>query len=704
MKYWTEYNGHCFTLEGKKEPFDTTIYSFDIETSSYFLLNNQVFPAIYYDKLTDKNKELSEFKSCMYIWMFSINNVVYYGRTWLEFIEFLKKLEKNCKFKKYIFIHNLSFEFQFLKSVLVFKNVFARKTRKVIKAELKDFNIEFRCTYFMTNCSLEKLADVYQLPIKKQVGTLDYNKIRHSATPLNNKELKYCEYDCLVIYEFIKLEVSLFGNLKKIPITCTGVIRRELKEKLKNNYDYKNKIRKVIDINPHIYNLLNECYAGGYTHANWLYTDEVIENVTSFDFTSSYPYVLLTHKYPSRKFKKCYIKNINELSNLYAYIIVIRIKNIKAKYFNTFISSSKCRIIKNGSYDNGRILKADEIEICITDVDLKLIFDTYNIESYEILESYYSIYNYLHIDLIRFILEKYINKTKYKNVEGKELEYYLEKGKFNAIYGMACTNNIRDEVIFDNESGLWYEKEITNEKIIELLKEEEKKSFLAYSMGVWCTAWARNNLIRNVIKLDKYCIYVDTDSLKLKEGFDIKVIQDYNKFVYNLINTVSKKFNIPFDYFKPKDKDGIEHLIGVFEEDAFYNEFITQGAKKYCYTQIKNNKKIKKDDNIIEIFNDKSKILNITVAGVPKKGAKALKSINEFKDDFLFPFKYTGKKLIAYCEDMKPIILKDYLGISYKVTDISGCSIFPASYILGKSMEYTELLNENSSERAKFKE
>lgn len=703
MLYWTEYKGHQVTIDGKKEKFDTTIYTFDIETSSYFILNNKIFPAIEYDNLSEKDKDESEFNSCMYIWMFSINDVVYYGRTWLEFCLFLDELEKNSREKKFVFVHNLSFEFQYLKSVLNFKEVFARKSHKVMKASLLDYNIEFRCTYFMTNVSLEKLASVYQLNVKKQVGSLDYNLIRHSKTPLTKKELKYCEYDCLVVYEFIKTQIDIYGNIKKIPYTSTGVIRRELKERIRKNYDYKYKMKKTIDTDPHVYNLLNECYAGGYTHANWLYSDEIVKDVSSFDFTSSYPYVLLTHRYPARKFRKCNIKKLDDILDNFAYIIVIKLYNVKSKYFNTFISSSKCREISGASYDNGRILKADYIEICVTDVDLKLIFDTYNIESYDIIESYYSIYDYLHIDFLRFILEKYINKTQYKNVAGKELEYYLEKSKFNSLYGMAVTNNIRDDVIYDNESGTWQEQPITNEKIIELLQKEEDNSFLAYSMGVWCTAYARSNLIRNVIKLDEFCVYCDTDSMKLKKGFDKKVIDNYNDFVVKKIKYVSNKFNIPFEYFAPKDKDGNPHLIGVFENDENYDEFITQGAKKYCYTQIKKNKKIKDDDNVIEKIDDeKSKVLKITVAGVPKKGCKALKSIDEFRDDFEFKYKFTGKKLIAYTENQKPIILTDYLGIKSKVLDISGCAIFPTSYVLGKALEYTNLLNENSSERAKF--
>ena len=42
---------------------------------------------------------------------------------------------------------------------------------------------------------------------------------------------------------------------------------------------------------------------------------------------------------------------------------------------------------------------------------------------------------------------------------------------------------------------------------------EQKQGFLSFSWGVWVTAWARINLLENLIKLDKYVIYADTDSI-----------------------------------------------------------------------------------------------------------------------------------------------------------------------------------------------
>ena len=172
---------------------------------------------------------------------------------------------------------------------------------------------------------------------------------------------------------------------------------------------------------------------------------------------------MCTHKFPMNEFKKCNIKSVSQMVDTFAYLLKVKFTGkkdsdgkiipMKCKYYNNFISLNKVTRIKNGRYDNGRIISADEIEIILTDIDFKFILQTYT-GRYEILESYYSRYDYLPKELINFILDKYVIKTQYKDVEGKEVEYAIEKAKYNSIYGMTVTNNIRDEVIFDNELRL----------------------------------------------------------------------------------------------------------------------------------------------------------------------------------------------------------------------------------------------------------
>lgn len=495
----------------------------------------------------------------------------------------------------------------------------------------------------------------------------------------------------------MKKECEEFGNVGNIPTTSTGKVRRELKSRIVNDYSYKMKVRKAVNTNPHIYNMLLDAFMGGYTHANWIYTDEILHDVDSWDFTSSYPYVMVTHKFPMTKFQKGNLEKIEDMKSFSAWLVRIRFENIKSKYFNNFISQSKCIEVCNGKYDNGRVMSADSIEIIVTDVDLKLIAETYDFDSYKILESYHSNYDYLPIQLINFILDKYVAKTELKGVEGKEVNYAKEKNLFNSIYGMAVTNTIREKVVFTN--GSWYELPLTNEEIIDGLNNDEMKGFLSFAWGVWVTAYARSNLIKNIIQVDSYEIYADTDSMKLLPGYDKKVIDNYNDFVEKKIRAVSKRLEISFERFAPKGK-----LLGVFDFDGHYESFITQGAKKYAYTKYKSNEKIGKDANVIEKGKEKSLVLEITVAGVPKQGAKAMKRLDDFQDGLVFEHNITNKNMVAYVDNQPEISLTDYQGKKKKVFEFSGACILPVTYTLGKSEEYLELIEDNSSKRERYKE
>lgn len=677
MRYYTEYNS---TYDDE----DDTIYTFDIETSSILFLNGDVISSDKYEDLTDRDKDECIKIGFMYIWMLGINEHIFYGRTWEELSIFFGMLNKR---KKHIFVHNVSFEFQFLSGHFKMNNVFARKERKVIKCEIEEYNIIFRCTYYMTNVALSKLTDVYNLPVSKKIGDLDYSLVRHSKTALSSKELSYCEYDCLVIYYYIKQELSSYKKFDKIPNTLTGRVRKELQARVLKDYNYRSKVQKSINTDPHIYNLLIDCFAGGYTHANWLYVNEVIKNVTSWDFTSSYPYVMLVEKYPSTAFKKCNIRNIKSiLFDDFAYIINIEFKNIKSNYFNNIISKSKAYYIENGVYDNGKIVSASILKIVINEIDLKIIQEFYTFDNYNILEIYYANKSYLPYKLLDFILDKYYNKTAYKNVAGKEYLYSIEKSKFNSLYGMSVTNTIKDDCVF-SEYENWTTKKLNNSDILEKLNTEHKKGFLSFAYGVWVTSYARYNLLSNVKLLDEYVIYCDTDSIKLVEGYDINVIHNYNKTVDDKISRVANFYDIDIKRFNPIDCDGITHKIGLFDNDGEYLYFKTLGAKKYCYID-----KAKKE-------------LHITVAGVPKKGVSALKNnIDNFKDDLFFKASETGKKQIYYNDEQPTVKVVDYLGNVDIVNEKKGICIMPCSYTLSKSLVYAPKLSDISSNRKKYKE
>lgn len=495
------------------------------------------------------------------------------------------------------------------------------------------------------------------------------------------------------------MECETYGDVKHIPTTSTGHVRRELMEIVLKDYKYRRIVSKAINTDPIIFNRMQDAFMGGYTHANWIFADEVLKNIDSYDETSAYPYVLVTYKYPSSAFLKCNIKKREEMSKRLCYLLVVRFTNLKSKYYNNFMSASKCRNIKGAKYDNGRIISADELEITITEIDFYLFLDTYDCE-YEILESYSATKAYLPKKFIEFVLEKYVNKTKYKDDPEMEIEYSKEKNKFNSLYGMSVTNTIRDEVSFNDDLKEWMETELTNEDIVEKLEKEKKKAFLSFSYGIYVTAFARDNLIRRMMELDEYVVYGDTDSIKLIDGYDKDVFKKYNKTVEDRIFYVSNALRIPIEKFAPTDIHGKKHMLGLFEfegnglGDYTYKKFITQGAKKYAYVRDEK----EKDGTITK---DK---ISITVAGVPKAGAGCLKRLEDFRDDLVFDYETTKKKMLMYNDEQEEVMLEDYQGHVVKVNERSGACILPTTYVLGKSNDYASLLTDNSSKRARYKE
>ncbi len=676
MKNWKDYDGHTKNIRksrGKKIIFyDETIYTFDIETTTIVIHDNIPYSSEHYEELTERANNgdgvINGVFGFMYIWQFSIDDVVYYGRTWEEFEEFYYKVFDDPALVSYVWVHNLSFEFQFLRSVLSVDKIFARQRYKPMY--FTSGNVTFKCTQMLTAAKLEKLPDLYNLPVRKLVGNLDYNKIRHSETDLTKPEFDYCEFDCLVVYELIKKFREEYKYLKNIPLTKTGIIRRKCKSYVKQDKRFFLKMKDIENRDPYFYNVLVKCFAGGYTHANYFFANEVLEEVTSFDICSSYPFVMACEPvFPQRKFEKVNIVLPRQMKKNCIYILHLRLTDLKPKQkTNTILSISKCeKISKVHEVDNGRILFADSLETYCTNFDFENLQDFYEFDV-DILEAWEAPAGYLPNVFIEFILKIYEEKTTLKGVKGKELEYNRSKSDFNSLYGMSVTNNIRDEIIFTG--GEWGVSELTDEDIQNALNDEADKHFLNFAYGVFITSKARYNLLKAVAAEDKWNAYSDTDSMKLVKGFDRRVINRYNIDVYQKIRRAKMKTGL--SGFIQRDINGKLHPLGILEEEETYKEFKTMGAKKYCYTE-----------------EDGS--LHITVAGVPKCGAKAISSVDEFDDDLVFPSSITGK-LQSFYSELKDVnaTVTDYLGKTIDIFFSYGVGLVPCSYTLKHSSEYLD--------------
>lgn len=648
-----------------------TIYTFDIEVSNLFYINNQW--CVFDDSISKEEYTKIKKSSLPYIWQFGINDNVYYGRNFLDFEEVLKTIS-DAETHKIIWVHNLSYEFQFLLNIFIGKytieNMISRDVRKPIAFTIKELNISFRCSYMLTNLSL-KNASLEYTDIEK-LDTLNYDDvIRTPYTDLTDDELKYCEYDILCLYEIIKHFKNEYKHLVLIPYTSTGIVRTEFKQHV--DYYYIREQQELVPT-PQLYMRLWLCFSGGYTHANVLNANRTFRNIPihSYDIASSYPYTLCCEKLPSSPFLKCPVNQFNKNKNR-GYIALVKFKGIHHKLYNHYMQVSKCIDAIGLINDNGRVCSCDSCKMWLTMIDFELIMQCYKIDSYDVLECYSCKMSYLDERVIKFILQLYGNKTKLKGIPEKESIYRRDKGMLNSIYGMAVSNPLNQSSNFEN--GQWT-RETLNDSFINKKIEEMQKSFstlLYYAVGVFVTAYSRKHLLEVLFKIDKDVIYCDTDSIKFKNIHD-DVFKEYNKTVDDKYLEVIKKYpSISIDDFKPVDKFGKCHPIGYFEKETDekgLDEFKTLGAKKYVYREHGK--------------------LKMTLAGVSKSGVIALNdNIDNFKDGLLFDYNTSGKLQHTYIDEQPTININ-----GYRSTLKYGIVLQPTTYTLGLTDIYEELLNE----------
>ena len=655
-----------------------TVTSFDIETTSAIINNEKV--------------------AFMYIWQFAIEDVVVYGRTWEQFQGFINQLHDIFNLTKndrlLCYIHNMSFEFQFMRKYVNITKVFAVDERKPVKMQI-DLGIEFRDSYILSGYSLASVAkNLTKHHVRKLVGYLDYDKIRTSETPLTDKELEYCAYDVIIVVDYIHEQIDEFGDITKIPLTNTGRVRKFVKDNVyytsKNHkHTSQGKYKKYRDLmmgmqlDSATYIRLKKAFQGGYTHANANKTGKVIPNVSSYDFTSSYPTVMLSEKFPmSSPFDMDIpdLETFNKVRYQYALLMDVRFENIQSKVeFDNYLSDSKC-ITKNGIINNGRIYSADILETTITNVDFEIIERAYTWDKIAIgkVQAWYI--NYLPKNIIKSILALYKNKTELKGLTTNRTEYMRSKGMLNSMYGMSVTDIV--QVNNDYKDGEWQKQPTDIDKDIKKYNNS-KNRFLYYPWGVWVTAYARRNLWMGILSCGNDYCYSDTDSIKIEHGKNhIEFVKKYNKMVMWKLDQMCDFHGLDPELTRPKNIKGQKKQIGIWDNEGVYDRFKTLGAKRYLF--------------------EKDGDLHLTVAGLSKRnGIEYMKKkcnndfdkvFQMFNDELYIPKNETGKNTHTYIDTEKHFMIKDCYGKQCEVDTQSGIHLSKADFTLSISKQYGEFL------------
>lgn len=651
--------------------------AFDIETSTLWL---------------NEDKSLYDVHSFMYVWQFQVEEYTVKGRTWEEFFSWLdvlkaaiQKIRDNNNLSVnpllVVWVHNLAYEFQWLSGLYPFKNeeVFFTDVRKPIYCRMFD-TFELRCSYIQSNMSLSALCKQTGVEQKLSGQKFNYDKIRFPWTKLSKFEEEYTTIDVKSLVEAMKYRVSRGGdNLQTVPLTSTGYVRRECKEALKDQFLDMRELKPA----EREYRLLRKAFRGGNTHANRYFVDKIVSNVFSYDISSSYPTQQLTQLFPIKPFKwldiehktpQNRIKRVLQFIGLgYAVVGTYQFKNLRLKNHREpipYISLSRCHAIGNDDYelllDNGRILECGYIEISLTEIDLEIVLDQYEFDFIDVVECMIAQKDYLPTAYREVIQNYYNKKTALKGDDSEDGKYIYMKSKnmLNAVYGMSATDPVHQDIYYqDGNYKVSSYEDFTPDELLKLLKN----AAFPYQWGVYTTALARKQL-QDAIKLcGDRIVYCDTDS--------VKVVGDIN---INILNEKLMKKAIQSKAFAD-DMNGKRHYIGIFESDGHYDEFITQGAKRYAYS-----------------VNGK---IGITVAGVSKKinedtgisfAVEELKTLDRFRVGMIW--RKAGGTISVY-NDNDDIEYTDPK-TGNKIHIGKNVAIVPSTYEMTYSKDYRLLLNE----------
>lgn len=641
----------------------------------------------------------------MYHWQFCLMGYVVFGRTWDDFIKLLdylgEKLELDENKRLVIYVHNLAYEFMFLKDFVSVFGIFAKAAHKVIKFNVQTINkyinavnsynvsretiptFEFRCSYFLSNMSLNKFCENSRLctHYKLKADKYDYKKMRTPETKLEQYEEGYCYNDVKGLEECILSKMQDYGDtIASIPLTSTGYVRRAMRQAVSNDNNYRTLFKSLTLISEQ-YMLLRKVFRGGNTHASRYYANAVLNNVYSRDIASSYPNQIAVGKYPITPFIKFDPVDESELFTICNKKCVIMELtffklNLRDGVPAPYMDFGHATHFSNDyTNDNGRVIYADWITYACTEIDFKIICNQYTYDKIQWVCGFACDKGYLPDAIVNGMLVYYDKKTELKNVVGKEYEYMKSKNELNAIFGMMVSDIVHGEIIYDRDDDrIWYEiKPDINEALERYFNS--RNNFLPYQWGVYVTANARNELQTMIDAVSTDFVYCDTDSIKFLNHKNERLFEDRNNYLLGLEHNHR-------NYSERINEDGTidRYYLGIWEQDGEYLKFKTLGAKKYAYVSKDKGKKAK---------------LHITVAGLSKiKGAQELNRGNGI-DDFNIGkvFEDSGRTTSYFNEsDIQYITVTDYNGKISTFKTASNIAIVDTTYTLGVSDEYAEIL------------
>ena len=540
-----------------------------------------------------------------YVWAWCIVEVgnlknIETGTNIKSFLKYCKTLNNAT-----VFFHNLQFDGMFLLNYffkMKYEWVSSKKERKDLSfttmisdkglwyqiefiykvMSKKVINVTFVDSLKLIPLSVDGIAKALKFPEQKlKIDYTAHDRLPEDS-PLTNNEKEYIKHDVIIVAKAIEYFHS--QGLTKMTIgSCAlneymNIINKGNKNTFKRYYPP-----------PFYYDDIKHSYKGGFTYVNPKYKGKIIENGVVLDVNSLYPSCMRYDYLPygtgiffNGKYKD------NPLYKLY-------IQTIKCT-FEIKENHIPCIQDKFGyGFKNEFLESGEDLTLVLTNVDLELFKEQYNIYNIEYLSGY--MFKGTH-----GLFNEYIDKWTENKINAKKEAnhglYLISKLFLNSLYGKFGTDiRMRKKVPF-YDNGI---VKFTN-------GEYEYKEGIYLPVASFITSYARRKTITSAQKVmdDFYSgksnidfIYADTDSLHLKsDNFELP--------------------NLDIDPYK----------LGAWKYESKFNK--AKFLRQKCYIE----------NSTEDIENDKPEYkLKVTVSGMPSGCHKYVTF-----DNFKFGTSYKGKK------------------------------------------------------------
>lgn len=619
------------------------------------------------DTETSWNHDELEPVCWIYQWAFTFCNSIRYGRTPEELIEVLKDMVDFYKLGEdrtiYIYIHNLPYDFSYL--CLYLHDAFGDPDNLLASDNHKPFlihyecGLEFRCSYKLSNDSLERWGHKLGIKHPKMVGAIDYQAIHHQWSKLTRDDWRYMWTDCIAMDESIKRQLLLYNDtIDTVPITSTGYPRREIFREYNSYNDKKHRKKNkerikfkdtALDVESYL-----ACYnnfSGGITHGNRFYRGITLKakdgkSIRHRDFRSHYPtqqhkdmpMSKLVHFTDRVKFEDLakYADTHWILCRVVLEDVRLRSKKITLPYLQTahvlYHHTQGMRVLD----DNGRICAfKGQSELWLEYNELKLVLEQYKYAYILIKETYAAMKGPLPAWMIDTLDARFKGKSdKSKAVKlakdadappedilQLELDLMKDKNGLNGIYGVSATNPVRVTVTLEGDT--WKTIKPSEDDIEKKLEGYYKsyKHCMRYQWGVATTILARLQLLEvyKIIGAENF-IYCDTDSMFYYSTPEIeKRLDEYNE--------ACRVWAMERGAYITMEDGTVVNYNAFTDEGEDITQFRFLHSKCYAYTYI----------------HEKKEVLKCVIAGVPAYDKEShtfreseLGSIDELKKGKVF--------------------------------------------------------------------